>query len=215
MVRSVFACSALAAVLSAFALPAAAADKVGLGAGDLVVRLRGLAVIPQESATVTPIGGSVEIDNSYVPELDVSYFLTNNLALELIAATTPHRVKDNGSSLGDLDLGKVWLLPPTLTLQWHFLPRQSINPYVGAGINYTIFYNEKAPGGTVQSIKYEDSFGWALQAGVDVALGGPWFLNVDVKKLFLSTDVSINGGGVTADVDIDPWIVGLGLGYRF
>ncbi|MDX5494491.1 MAG: outer membrane beta-barrel protein, partial [Alphaproteobacteria bacterium] len=95
------------------------------------------------------------------------------------------------------------------------MPKERLSPYVGAGLNYTFFYNEDAPGGAVTSIDYENSFGWALQAGVDYAVADRWYVNFDVKKIFLSTDVSINGGAINADVDLDPWLIGVGVGYRF
>lgn len=206
---------AAAAILMMASVPAVAGDagKAGLGAGDFLVRVRGLAVVPDVKSDVSVIGGEVDIGNDYIPEVDFSYFVTDNFALELIAGTTRHKVTDDGSAIGDVDLGKVSLLPPTLTAQWHFMPRQTINPYVGAGINYTIFYDAKP--GAVQNIKYDDTWGWALQAGVDVNLADGWFINADVKKLFVNTDVSINDGAIKADVDIDPWIFGLGVGYRF
>jgi outer membrane protein len=147
-----------------------------------------------------------------VPEVDFTYFVTDNIALELIAGTTRHDVSHTPTGI---DLGKVSLLPPTLTLQYHFMPKERLSPYVGAGVNYTIFYNEDAPGGAVTSIDYDNSFGWALQAGVDYAIADRWYVNLDVKKLFLSTDVSINGGAINAKVDLDPWLFGVGVGYRF
>lgn len=181
----------------------------------LLVRGRALAVIPQSSADITVIGGDTELTNSYVPELDLSWFFTPNIAVELIAAVSPHDVKAVGTSLGTVDLGSVWLLPPTVLLQYHHPLPHGFKPYVGAGVNYTVFFDEDAPGGTVTSIDYDNSFGWALQFGVDYMLNEHWLLNVDVKKLFLNTDVSLNNGAITADVDINPWIVGAGIGYRF
>lgn len=189
------------------AAPAAAEDK-----SPWMLRVRGLAVVPDESASIDPIGGDVSIDNSLVPELDITYFATQNIAFELILGTTPHKVSAKGTAAGDVDLGKVWLLPPTLTAQYHFLPEGNIRPYVGAGINYTIFYNKDEPTGI--NIKYDNAFGFALQAGVDVALDDNWALNFDVKKLFLNTDATINNS-IKADVDIDPWLIGVGVGYRF
>ncbi len=211
---SLIAAVGLAAAL--LAAPAWAEDKgnAGLGAGDILLRGRGLAVIPDVSSTVQPIGGKVDLSNNAVPELDLSYFVTDNIAFELIAATTRHTGKDNGSSSGDLDLGSVWLLPPTLTAQWHFLPNQSFNPYLGAGINYTFFYDAHA-GSSINNISYDDHVGWALQAGVDYNLGSNWFANLDLKKLFVSTTAHINNNAVTANIDVDPWLVGAGLGYRF
>jgi outer membrane protein len=193
------------------------ADFKPKSAGDFNVRLRALGVLPDESGTVKTATGvdtglDAKLGNSYVPEVDLSYFLSDNIALELIAATTRHEVdaKGPGAAVG---LGSVWLLPPTLTVQYHFLPKSRISPYVGAGLNYTIFYNEKS--GDVSSISYDNGFGYALQAGVDYAISGPWSLNIDVKKLWLNTDVKVNGGALKADVDINPGIVGIGVGYRF
>jgi outer membrane protein len=182
----------------------------GKSAGDIMVRARAIGVIPDEDAS-TSIGGNVSVSNDWVPEVDISYFVTDNIALELIAATTRHDVSHTAAG----SLGKVSLLPPTLTLQYHFLPKARFSPYLGAGVNYTVFYNEDAPGGGITAIDYDDSFGWALQAGVDYALTDNWYLNADVKKIFLSTDVSINNGAVTANVDLDPWVVGFGVGYKF
>lgn len=180
-----------------------------------LVRLRGIAVIPDESSTVTVIRGQVDVETDIVPELDISYFLTPNIAAELILATTTHDAKDKGSTLGNVDLGQISLLPPILTLQYHFMPEGKFRPYAGAGINYTVFYDATAPGGTVTAIEYEDAFGYALQAGIDVSLNERWAVNFDIKKLFIETDVKINNGAINADLALDPWIAGMGLAYRF
>lgn len=181
--------------------------------GKWMIRARALGVIPDESSTITPVGGKAEIDSSVVPEVDVSYFFTPNIAVELIAATTPHDVTARGTSLGDVDVGNAWLLPPTLTLQYHFTGLDGFKPYVGAGVNYTIFYHEDA--GVLSDVDYKNSFGGALQAGVDIPVQDNWMLNLDVKKVFIDTEARFNGGTVRADVDIDPWLVGAGIGYRF
>ena len=185
-------------------------------AGDIVLRARALSVMPSEDASVSGAvtGSSVDIDNSIVPELDFSYFVTDNIALELIAAVTPHDVNAPSSSAGPLDLGDVWLLPPTLTAQYHFTNLGDFKPYLGAGINYTVFFNEDT-GASVTSVDYDNSVGPALQAGMDYMLDDNWMLNLDVKKIWINTDVKFNGGVVRADVDIDPWVVGIGVGYRF
>jgi outer membrane protein len=203
-----------AALLGATALSCAQADEGGFktkSAGDFLVRGRLIDAIPRDHASVSA-GGSVDVSNEIVPEVDFSYFVTDNIAFELIAATTRHSVTWTPSGTS---LGKVSLLPPTLTAQYHFMPKEKLSPYVGAGLNYTFFYNEDAPGGAITSVDYKNHIGYALQAGVDYALGGAWSLNLDVKKIFLRTDVSVNSGAVTAKVDLDPWIVGLGVGYRF
>ncbi len=169
-----------------------------------MIRARGIGVIPDEDGTGALDG--VDISDTVVPELDISYFFTENIALELVLAVTPHDIDIAAGNVGD-----VWLLPPTLMLQYHF-PMGAFKPYVGAGVNYTVFFNEKD--GIAQNLKLDDSFGWALQAGFDYRVEGNWFFNVDVKKLWLDTDWSTSNVG-SGKVDIDPWIIGVGIGYKF
>ncbi|WP_203295108.1 OmpW/AlkL family protein [Maricaulis parjimensis] len=183
--------------------------------GDWLVRLRAINVVPNEEATITPIGGDVDIDSSIVPELDITYFVQDNWALELILGVTPHDVMAVGTAAGDIDLGDVTLLPPTLTLQYHFNPEGQYRPYVGAGVNYTYFFNEDLPtGSALSTIDYDASFGLAAQAGIDIALQDEWFLNLDVKYIDIDTDVLIDGA-IAADVQIDPVVFGIGFGRRF
>jgi outer membrane protein len=202
--KSLLIAAATAVATTMLCLPAQAVE-----AGDFMVRGRLLGVVPDEAATVS-IGGGVDIETSVVPEVDLTYFITDNIGVEVIAAVTPH---DVSHSTG-VELGDVWLLPPTVTLQYHFNPKGKVKPYVGAGVNYTHFFNEDA-GPNFSSVNYDDSWGLALQAGVDYQIGDNLYLNVDVKKIEISTDVSFDGGAVTANVDIDPWIIGAGVGYRF
>lgn len=150
-----------------------------------------------------------------MPELDISYFFTDHVAAELVLTSTKHDAKAVGTALGTVDLGDVWLLPPVLTMQYHFAPKSTISPYVGAGLNLTLFYNADAPGTTVTDIDYSDNVGPALQAGVDFQINDDWMLNLDIKKVWLDTDVSINGGAIVGDVNIDPWIFGIGFGTKF
>lgn len=188
-------------------------------AGDFLIRARGLAVIPNEDADLSvggsSIPGEVDLGTAYVPEIDFSYFITDNIALELIAAVTTHSVEATGTPLGDVDLGEVGLVPPTLTLQYHFWSPKRLSPYAGIGLNYTFFFVDED--GDATEIDYDNSFGFALQAGVDYAVSGRWSVNVDIKKIFLSTDAEILAAGtnIEADVDVNPLIVGLGVGYRF
>eukprot|EP01012_Entosiphon_sulcatum_P060165 TRINITY_DN84977_c0_g1_i1.p1 TRINITY_DN84977_c0_g1~~TRINITY_DN84977_c0_g1_i1.p1 ORF type:complete len:222 (-),score=44.34 TRINITY_DN84977_c0_g1_i1:76-741(-) len=184
-----------------------------------MIRGRALIVLPEESLDKTSpsiAGLDVSIDDSVVPELDITYFFTKNIAAELILGTTPHDVKTTGAA--NLDLGKTWLLPPTLTLQYHFAPEGKIRPYIGAGVNYTIFYGQDGEKSPVTKVEYDNGFGWALQAGVDIPLDDHWALNVDVKQIFLSTTAKVYGvlpTAIKADVDINPLLVGFGIGYRF
>ena len=172
-------------------------------AGDYLVRGRLISVQPASSSA--PVAG-VSAANQTTLEVDVTRFLTDNIALELIAATTKHDVALNGAKLGT-----VGVLPPTLTVQYHFLPEEAIRPYVGAGLNYTRFYGVNlAPGMDVA----KNSVGAALQAGVDFQVNKDFFINVDVKKIFMKTDVSSNGAYLTT-LTIDPIVIGLGVGMKF
>lgn len=171
-------------------------------------RLRFISILPSVDDNLA--AANVDISNAYVPELDFTYFFTKNIAAELILGTAKHDVKLEGGA----NLGHVWLLPPTLNLQYHFYAND-FKPYAGAGVNYTIFYGVDK--GAVTNIDYDNAFGFSLQAGLDYNLNDKWFLNLDVKKLFLSTDVTVNTGTATlpVKVDINPFIVGLGVGMRF
>ena len=183
-----------------------------------LIRGRALAVVPQESAKLklggAPIvGGDVDISNSVVPELDISYFFTKNIAVELILGVTPHNVKGAGALAG-ARIGSAWLLPPTLMLQYHFTELGAFKPYVGAGVNYTVFFNEKAKGGFT-NFDLKDTFGFALQAGFDYMIDKHWGFNFDVKKIFLEPKVKVNNGVIAGKVKIDPWLIGAGITYRF
>lgn len=203
--KSMLLSGAVAAAVVSLPLAASAAED-----SPWMVRARLLLVAPNESANVS-IGGEVLIDNSVVPEVDVTYFFTKNIAAELIAAVTPHDV----SHTFGVDLGSAWLLPPTLTLQYHFDPDgPAMRPYVGLGVNYTTFFGVDEPAGL--NISYDDSWGLALQAGLNIPFGDGWSANIDVKYININTDVTITGGvNATADVDINPVVVGFGVGYRY
>ncbi len=175
-----------------------------------MLRGRIIGVFGNGDGVVNGTALGTDVDNYFVPELDITYFLTNNVALELIAATSEHTVKAGTNTLGD-----TWVLPPTLTLQYHFMPDATFSPYVGAGINYTVFYSED-DAGAFTDLKVDGGFGYAVQAGFDYWLSDNWGFNADVKYIDIDADVSVNPGSLHAyDVDIDPWVVGVGVSYRF
>ena len=185
------------------------------------VRLRAVGVAPDESASIGIIGGDVAISNALIPELDFTYFFTENFAAELILGTAKHDVQAINTAAGDVNLGSVWLLPPTLTAQYHFYTsdKKVFKPYIGAGVNYTLFYNVKS--GDVADVTYDNALGYAAQLGFDLMLDETFFINVDVKRLFLSADVSVDASNlapgliIPAEVDINPWLVGVGVGMKF
>ncbi len=192
------------------------------------VRLRGINIMPNESASIGVIGGDVDISTAFVPEVDFTYFFDKNFAVELILGTAKHNVNTVGSDISavgggtsvNVDLGEVWLLPPTLTFQYHREVFDNFKPYVGAGVNYTIFYNEDE-GSVVKGISYDNSFGIATQIGFDYMINEKFFLNADFKYIFLSTDVEVDADNlasglvIPAEVDINPAILGFGIGMKF
>lgn len=180
-------------------------------------RLRGVVLTPDESATIQTIGGNADISTAIVPELDITYFFTENWSAELILATANHDVKAIGTAVGDIDLGDVWLLPPTLLGQYHFTGGDFV-PYLGAGLNLTLFYGVDE-GPVADEVDYDTAVGFAFQGGFDYMLNDKWFLNVDIKKVFINTDATVNAttaleATVGADVDINPWIFGFGFGIK-
>lgn len=206
--RTSLACTALGLLM--LTQPASAQDQSNIWAKEnWQIRVRAIDVIPDVDSSVN-IGGEVDADGAVVPELDISYFFTNHIAAELILATSKHDM----DYTGNVDLGDAMILPPTLTLQYHFTPDQAFSPYVGAGVNYSMFYNEDAAAGFTD-LNVDNGFGLALQAGFDYWLDEHWGLNADVKKIFLNVDATLNNGAIRADVDLDPWVVGAGVSYRF
>ncbi|MBC3916869.1 OmpW family protein [Undibacterium sp. CY18W] len=175
------------------------------------VRARVVNISPANSSD--PVGGAgaadrITVSSKEIPEVDITYFFTPNWSAELIL-TYPqkHDVMLDGAVIGTFKH-----LPPTLTAQYHFAPDAKVSPYVGAGVNYTRISDVnllKGAGGLENS-----SFGLAIQAGVDFKLDKNWSLNLDVKKVQIRSDVTISGAKVSA-VKIDPWLVGVGVGYRF
>ena len=199
------------AALVAFSTPGLAKDLGDsyLSKERFQIRVRAIAVAPDDSSSVN-IGGDTDVSTEYVPEVDLTYFITENIAAELIAATAKHNIEYTGN----VDLGDAWILPPTLTLQYHFTPDNKFSPYLGAGVNYSYFYGEDSAAGFTD-LDVEGGFGVALQAGADYWLNDNWGLNFDVKKLYLNIDGKLNNGAVRADIDLDPWIIGGGVSYRF
>lgn len=189
---------------------------VPLQAGTIELRARAIGIIPQtSSSSISVIGGSVDATNTPAPELDLSYHITDHIAAELIAASTRHEVSATGTVLGHVDVGSVYVLPPTLTLQWHFLPQSRFDPYVGAGLTLAFFYDSNPARPTVTKVGLDNNAGAAIQAGFDYALGGPWVVNFDIKQIFLDTEARINGGAIVAKTALNPTVVGAGVGYRF
>lgn len=172
--------------------------------GDWLVRAR---VVHLDAANKDSAGLGLSIDNKTLPEVDFTYFFNKNLAAELIL-TVPQK---QTVSLGGTPIGTLKHLPPTLTLQYHF-DAAGFKPYVGAGINYTRFSSVNLLGGAATIDR--NSWGGALQVGVDIPVAKDMYFNIDVKKVFIKTDVAV-GGNYATTFKINPLLVGVGLGWKF
>jgi len=179
--------------------------------GPWLVRLRGVHLDPANKSD--PVGGTgasdrIDVNAKNIPDLDISYFFTPHWATELVL-TTPQK---QTVYLDRQNIGSFKQLPPTLTLQYHFAPESRLSPYVGAGVNYTRITDVHLLGGAARLD--DSSVGLALQAGLDYKLDRHWSLNVDVKKIRIDSDVKTDAGKIS-NVQIDPWLFGVGVGYRF
>ncbi len=157
-------------------------------------------------------GLNVDVEHDIMPTLGFTWFLTDNISVEAILGATQHQIRAKGGTT-DVAVHETWVLPPVVTLQYRPMPEARVSPYVGAGINYMLFFDGEDQNGF--NVDLEDGFGYALQAGADIAVTGPWTINVDVKKVWFETEATINGGALTSDVNLDPWVVSVGVGRKF
>jgi outer membrane protein len=178
-------------------------------AGDLMVRARAVSLDPanQDSIAIT----DVTINKKTIPEVDFTYYFSPSLSAELVL-TVPQK-HDVSSTAHGGKIGTLKHLPPTLLAQYRFtnLGTGPVTPYVGAGINLTLFSSVNLPAGFDIDRR---SVGPAYQLGADIALGGAWSLNVDYKKVQIRTDLSSNGSNL-GTIKVDPTLIGVGVGYKF
>lgn len=209
---------ALTAAALALAAGAAAADTFEpKEKGVFLVNGRLTGVLPADSSGIKTAAGaatglSAEVENDFKPSLGFTYFLTDHVAVEAIATTTRHVVRAVGPAT-DVKVHEAWVLPPVVSVQYHFAPKARVSPYVGAGVGYMLFWSGADKNGF--EVDLEDGFSTALEVGVDVALKGPWSLNADVKQVFFETEAGINGGALKSDVELNPLVVSIGFGRKF
>ena len=185
--------------------------------GDWIVTGRLTDVSSSADDSIFTSGGvdtglNVDVEHDVMPTLGFTYFLTDHISVEAILGATQHEIRAQGPG-PDVAVHETWVLPPVVTLQYRPMPEARVSPYVGAGINYMLFFDGEDKNGF--TVDLEDGFGYALQAGADVAITGPWTLNVDVKKVWFDTEATVNGGALTSDVNLDPWVVSVGFGRKF
>lgn len=182
-------------------------------AQDATWLLRGRIVNITPANQSDPVGGTgaadrISVSKKTIPEFDITYFFSPNIAAELIL-TYPqkHTVYLDGA-----DIGSFKHLPPTLSAQYHFAPNADVRPYLGVGVNYTNLskVNLLAGKGGLE----HSSFGLSLQAGVDFVIDKNWSVNLDIKKVQIRSDVLVAGAKASA-VKVDPVLLGIGVGYRF
>lgn len=191
-----------------------------IGQGDWLVRAGVAHAAPNDSSGELSgvADAKVAVDSATSLGLTLTYMATDNIGVELLGAWPfKHDIEGAGSLSGVGKIAEARQLPPTLVLQYQFTPQASIRPYVGAGVNYTYFFDEdansKLPAGT--KLELSDSWGLAAQAGVDFDVSDAWFLNASVWYMDIDTTAKLNNGLGKVDVEIDPWVVMVGVGTRF
>ncbi len=192
-----------------FSTLAAASFSTLAAEGDWLVRFGAVNVAPNDSSNPD----LVAVESNAQAFVNFSYMLKSNIAIEVLAATPfTHDIVGSGVLAASGKLGETQQLPPTVSVQYHFKPTANIRPYVGAGINYTAFFSEKATN-VITELKLDDSFGLAVQAGVDIDINKDWFFNADVRYINIETTAVTDAGDI--DVEINPTVISLGVGTRF
>jgi len=207
-------------------------------AGDFLVRLRGTYIIPDggfdtfNAAGIATFGNDAKISKQLIPEVDLSYFVTDNIALEVPCCITFHTLSASGAlaaampglGLAGTEAATSYILPATVLLQYHFHPTPRIKPYAGIGPALVMFVGEKVGSALkpiATKVKGETTLGFTTQLGVDVALGGNWSFNIDAKYMRVDFDAvwttpGVGNGKLKAkDIQLNPWLLSIGFGYHF
>lgn len=207
--------------------------------GDILINARILNISPDVGSNQIMAGGAplaapagIDVDGANSIGVDITYMVTNNFGVELMLDTTSkHDIKGTGNLAG-VSIGDVTVLPPSVIAVWHFKPADNIRPYVGAGINYTMFFSEGTTGQftstmgavlaptavTSTDVSVDAAFGIVIQAGVDVDINNDWYVSFDAKYIDLDTTATIQVNGAdtaTVDFDLNPLVLGVGVGTRF
>jgi outer membrane protein len=186
--------------------------------GDWIVRVGVAHVSPNDdSGELSGVAGAeVSVDSATSLGITIAWMATDNVGIGVLGAWPfKHDIKGEGALSGAGKIAEVKHLPPTVTLQYHFNPAGAARPFVGAGINYTTFFSEKTHGLGGASISLDDSWGWAVEAGIDFDLNQDWFASAQLWYIAIDTTATLGDGLGTIDVDIDPWVAMIGAGRRF
>lgn len=203
--------------------------------GDMLLRVGLTTVSPDESSSNITLGGAdlgfgLSVDSNTQMGINLAYFLTDNINIELLAATPfTHDIQVNENPLGLTTLGETTHLPPTLSVNYFFADSgAAFQPYLGIGINYTIFFDEEFTdvneGLGFSDLDLDASLGYSVQAGVDYVVDTHWLVNASIRYIDISTDASftLNNEALAANnapgevsVDIDPYVYTLSIAYKF
>jgi outer membrane protein len=209
-----------AALVAAIAATMISAPAMAYKAGDMMVRVGAAGVYPTgDSEDITPIaaGAKVEADSAWSLGITFSYMLTDNIGLGVLGAYPfEHDINAKGSISGLGKVGSTKHLPPTVTLQYYFNNSTRFTPFVGAGVNYTYFFDEDTSGAlSGTDLNLENSWGLAGEAGVDVDINDKWMLSGQVYYIDIETKAKIGGIPNDYNVKIDPWVYFVSAGYKF
>jgi outer membrane protein len=190
------------------------------------VRLRAVGVIPTAGGILQAvpsgafISGGFKASDAVIPELDVSYFFTKNWAVEAICCVSYHKVfLDGGNVAPNQQAASAWLFPPTALVQYHWTDFGHFQPYIGVGVNYTVYFNQHASLPLLNTVAIQNSWGVAGQIGFDYMIDDHWGFNFDVKKIMMNPHVygTVAPGlvSISGQANLSPWLIGGGITYRF
>lgn len=222
---------------SIFAALIASTPLMAVDQGDILINARILNISPDVSNNQVMAAGSplappagIDVDDGYSLGVDITYMVNDNFGVELMLDTSSkHDIKGTGNLAG-VDVGEVTVLPPSLIATWRFMPKNNIRPYVGAGLNYTMFFSESTTGqftstmdavvGGVSStdVSIDDTLSLIAQVGVDVDINKDWYVSFDAKYIDMDTTATVKVNGVdtaTIDFDLNPLVLGVGVGTSF
>ncbi len=205
--------------------------------GDIIIRAGATQVTPQEDSGPVKLNGStlslgggdseLNVDDNTQLGLNLAYVFNKNWAIELLAATPFEHTASGSGELAGLDIADIKHLPPTLMALYYFDTTSKLKPYLGAGVNYTIFFDEDLTseanstlaglGLTGGDVELDDSWGLSVQAGFDYELSDRWLVNASVRWIDIDTEAEItfdSGDKITADLEIDPFVYTVSIGYR-
>ena len=224
-----FAAPLMAAGMFAFSATANAQDKYQPEPNDGNFMFKVLGTVASFDPTLDArIGGvdvageGVDVSSAVVPTVAMTLFLNQNLAIEAICCVSQHTLTGQGSLQANGDIGSTWVVPATVTAQYHFTGLGAVKPYLGVGLAAFLFFDEQVKGplktAGYNNLNIDPALGLTLQAGMDIELSKGWYMTFDVKRIFIDVNPSFTGNGlnkIDGTASLNPVLVSAGLAYRF